>query len=127
MIRPLIRLSSERLRSRRLICLGRRPQRLIERDGRVNGELYVDTCIEDAIALGYRCVVFEVDHYLCWGVPNDLKTFEYWQSCFHKWPSHPYTWERDRWHPSAKSNQANSDSANLAHLTATYPALLTIR
>ena len=29
-------------------------------------------------------------------IPNDLKTFEYWQSCLHKWPSHPYRLEEDR-------------------------------
>ena len=65
-------------------------QRLIARDGRVNGEFYIDTCINDAIALGLRCHLFEVDSYLSWGTPNDLRTFEYWQSCFHKWASHPY-------------------------------------
>lgn len=89
-------------------------QRMIERDGRVNGELYVDTCIEDAIALGYRCIIFEVEHYLCWGTPNDLKTFEYWQSCFHKWQSHPYQWEGDRWSAHAKTNASQPD------LIATY-------
>ena len=72
-------------------------QRLIDREGQVNGEYYVDSCLEDAIALGYRCRLLEVDHYLCWGTPNDLKTFEYWQSCFHKWVSHPYRYEDDRW------------------------------
>jgi len=70
-------------------------QRLIDRDGRVNGEFYIDSCINDAIALGLRCQLLEVDHYLCWGTPNDLKTFEYWQSCFHKWKSHPYSMEID--------------------------------
>ncbi|MBV7455092.1 hypothetical protein KW843_11485 [Acidovorax sp. sif1233] len=65
-------------------------ERLLERDGRVNGEFYIDSLINDAIALGLRCHLFEVDSYLCWGTPADLKTFEYWQSCFHKWTSHPY-------------------------------------
>ncbi len=69
---------------------------MIERDGRVNGEFYVDTCINDAVALGLRCRVFEVEHYLCWGTPADLRGFEYWQSCFHKWDAHPYRLERDR-------------------------------
>ena len=71
-------------------------QRLIKRDGRVNGEFYIDSCINDAIALGLRCQLLEVDHYLCWGTPNDLKTFEYWQSCFHKWRSHPYSLKEDK-------------------------------
>lgn len=68
---------------------------MIARDGRVNGEFYVDECINDAIALGLECRVFEVEHYLCWGTPDDLRTFEYWQSCFHKWPAHPYRLEHD--------------------------------
>jgi NDP-sugar pyrophosphorylase family protein len=65
-------------------------ERLVERDGRINGEFYIDSLINDALALGLRCHLFEVDSYLCWGTPNDLRTFEYWQSCFHKWASHPY-------------------------------------
>jgi|GEM_PF-312065 len=76
-------------------------QRLVERDGRVNGEFYVDSLIEDAIGMGLDCRIFEIDHYLGWGTPNDLKTFEYWQSCFHKWSSHPYTLQRDRRVPAA--------------------------
>ena len=64
--------------------------RLIARDGQINGEFYIDSLINDAIALGLQCRLFEVDGYLCWGTPNDLRTFEYWQSCFHKWGSHPY-------------------------------------
>ncbi|WJV63242.1 hypothetical protein PCO86_04010 [Pectobacteriaceae bacterium CE70] len=69
--------------------------RLINRNGRVNGEFYLDSCINDAIALGLRCVLFEVDSYLSWGTPNDLKTFNYWQSCFHLWPGHPYHLDLD--------------------------------
>ena len=69
--------------------------RLIARNGQINGEFYIDSLINDAIALGMRCYLFEVDSYLCWGTPNDLRTFEYWQSCFHKWPGHPYRMELD--------------------------------
>lgn len=74
--------------------------RLIARDGRINGEFYIDSLINDAIALGLKCRLFEVDSYLCWGTPNDLRTFEYWQSCFHKWASHPYRLDKDRRIPS---------------------------
>jgi len=69
--------------------------RMIGRDGRVNGEFYLDTCINDALALGMCCKIFEVDYYVSWGTPNDLRTFEYWQSCFHKWEGHPYKLEHD--------------------------------
>lgn len=69
--------------------------RLIEQDDRVNGEFYLDSCINHALALGMRCRIFEVDHFLSWGTPNDLRTFEYWQSCFDKWPGHSYRLESD--------------------------------
>jgi NDP-sugar pyrophosphorylase family protein len=69
--------------------------RLIIRNGRINGEFYIDSLINDAVALGLKCRIFEVDSYLCWGTPNDLRTFEYWQSCFHKWGSHPYNLDFD--------------------------------
>jgi hypothetical protein len=75
---------------------------LIARNGRINGEFYLDSCINDAIALGLRCHLFEVDSFISWGTPNDLKTFEYWQSCFHLWTHHPYRLELDpRISPSA--------------------------
>jgi len=75
-------------------------QRLIARDGRINGELYIDSAINDAIELGLRCRLFEVDSFLCWGTPDDLRCFEYWQSCFHKWLGHPYRLELDRRTPA---------------------------
>ena len=68
---------------------------LLERNGRVNDEFYVDSLLEDALKLGLKVVSFDVDSYVGWGTPNDLKTFEYWQSCFHKWASHPYRLEKD--------------------------------
>jgi dTDP-glucose pyrophosphorylase len=70
-------------------------KRMKGRGALINQEYYVDTAINDAIALGYKCKVFEIKHYICWGTPNDLKTFEYWQSCFHKWQSHPYSLDKD--------------------------------
>ena len=69
--------------------------RLIQRDGRINGEFYIDSTINDAIESGLRCELFEVDSFLSWGTPNDLRTFEYWQSCFHKWAGHPYRLQND--------------------------------
>jgi NDP-sugar pyrophosphorylase family protein len=62
----------------------------------VNGEYYVDMCINDAIKSGLNCKLFEIDKYICWGTPNDLRTFEYWQSCFDKWSSHPYAMKADK-------------------------------
>ncbi len=70
-------------------------QHMLAHDDRVNGEFYLDTCVNHALALGLRCHVFEVDHWICWGTPNDLRTFRYWQSCFDQWSSHPYRLEDD--------------------------------
>lgn len=73
----------------------RAAERLIANDGRINGEYYVDSCINDVIDFGLRCAVFSVDAYLCWGTPSELRSFEYWQSCFHKWSGHAYRLEND--------------------------------
>ncbi|WP_239700750.1 sugar phosphate nucleotidyltransferase [Massilia sp. 9096] len=86
---------------RRAADVRRVVDRLIARDGRVNGEFYLDSCLNDAIELGMQCRLFEVDNLLSWGTPNDLRSFEYWQSCFHKWASHPYRLELDGHIPQA--------------------------
>lgn len=76
-------------------------QRLIDSGERINGEYYLDSCVNHALALGYRCATLEVGHHVSWGTPNDLRTFEYWQSCFHKWHAHPYRLGGDRRVPTA--------------------------
>lgn len=69
---------------------------LIKRDGQINNEFYLDSLIEDALGMGLNCHIFEIDSYMSWGTPSDLKTFEYWQSCFHKWEQHPYDLLQDK-------------------------------
>ena len=92
--------------------------RLIAREGRINGEFYIDSLINDANELGLKCRLFEVDSYLCWGTPNDLRTFEYWQSCFHKWEGHPYDLALDSRIPRKHVNLLE------ARFQATIPVLL---
>ena len=77
---------------------------LIEKNNRINNEFYIDSSINEAIKLGFKCYYFEIDYYLSWGTPNDLKTFEYWQSCFHKWRHHNYNLYRDKNIPKDKIN-----------------------
>ena len=60
--------------------------------------------IEDAIKMGFKCSLFEVDSYLCWGTPNDMRTFNYWQSCFHKWDRHSYSIFEDKRVPDKKKD-----------------------
>ena len=68
---------------------------LVANNHRINNEFYLDSAVNEALQLGYRCKVFNVDHFISFGTPNDLKTFEYWQSCFHKWQGHPYELNKD--------------------------------
>lgn len=62
---------------------------------RINGEFYVDSCINELIEMKRTVKIFEVDDYICWGIPNDLRTYEYWQSFFHKCEWHPYSLDKD--------------------------------
>ena len=59
-------------------------ERMIAQNRRINNEFYVDECINDVIQLGYKAKVFEVDHYICWGTPNDYKTYQYWEAYYNK-------------------------------------------
>ncbi len=76
-------------------------QSMKENDVRVNGEFYVDSLFGEMIKNGSDCRVFEVDRYICWGTPDDWKTFQYWQAFFHKCQWHPYRIELD---PDADQN-----------------------
>ena len=76
---------------------------LMKRNYKVNGEYYLDSCIQDALDLGYNCAMLEVQHYISWGTPNDYKTFHYWQECFDGWAGHGYRYEKD-WRFSKKKN-----------------------
>lgn len=58
-------------------------EKMITKNRRINNEFYVDESINYLIESGKKVKVFEVDKYICWGTPNDLKSYEYWQQ-FHK-------------------------------------------
>ena len=62
---------------------------------RTNCEFYVDDVLNQNIKDGLTVKVFEVDNYICWGTPDDYKTYNYWQSFFHKCNWHPYSIEKD--------------------------------
>lgn len=57
-------------------------EHMIAANTRINNEFYVDECMNDLLSLGYKVKVFEIDHYVCWGTPNDYKTFNYWNEFF---------------------------------------------
>lgn len=64
-------------------------------DTRTNGEFYVDDVINENIKQGLNVKVFEVDHYICWGTPDDYETYRYWQTFFDKCDWHPYQKTKD--------------------------------
>jgi len=68
-------------------------QHLYKNNIRINNEFYVDSCIGALVNLGRRVKVFEVDHYICWGTPNDYRTFNYWEKFFHACWWHPYRYK----------------------------------
>ena len=68
---------------------------MITANRRVNNEFYVDECMNLLIEAGLNVRVFEVEHYICWGTPNDLMTFEYWQNFFDAREFHPYRKSKD--------------------------------
>jgi len=57
---------------------------------RTNNEFYVDDVINQNIKNGLNVKVFEVDSYICWGTPDDYKTYNYWKEFFTSCKWHPY-------------------------------------
>jgi len=53
-----------------------------KKDFRTNGEFYLDDVINPCVKKGLKTKVFEVDHYICWGTPNEYKTYNYWKEYF---------------------------------------------
>jgi NDP-sugar pyrophosphorylase family protein len=62
---------------------------------RTAGEFYVDDVLNQNIKKGLRIKVFEVENYICWGTPNDYKTYLYWQNFFNICPWHQYEIKKD--------------------------------
>jgi hypothetical protein len=57
-------------------------EKLIKKNIRINGEFYVDEMMNLLIKDGLKVGIFEVDKYICWGTPDDLKTYNYWKQFF---------------------------------------------
>lgn len=57
----------------------------------INGEYYVDDVINKCIEIGLKVVLFEIDYFICWGTPEELLTYNYWESCFDIWEEHPFS------------------------------------
>ena len=57
-------------------------EELIKKNIRINGEFYVDEMMNLLIEDGSKVGIFEVEKYICWGTPNDLRTYGYWKKFF---------------------------------------------
>jgi bifunctional N-acetylglucosamine-1-phosphate-uridyltransferase/glucosamine-1-phosphate-acetyltransferase GlmU-like protein len=62
---------------------------------RTNNEFYVDDVLNQNIKDGLKVKVFEVENYICWGTPDDYKTYIYWRDFFNKCDWHSYKIEND--------------------------------
>tara|TARA_R110000868_G_scaffold124816_1_gene329710 strand:- start:780 stop:2348 length:1569 start_codon:yes stop_codon:yes gene_type:complete len=49
---------------------------------RTNNEFYVDDVLNQNIKDNLKIKVFEVKNYICWGTPDDYKTYNYWKEYF---------------------------------------------
>lgn len=58
-------------------------------------DLSVEEIVNKMIGMGFKFKIFEVDNYVTWNSPNELKTYQYWQSFFHKVSWHPYKLDHD--------------------------------
>ena len=94
-------------------------QYLYDDNIRVNNEFYIDSCIGVLAQRGYNVRIFEVEHYVCWGTPQDYQTFEYWQSFFHKCDWHPYSLDQD---PTVPLHAVSHLEARYQERVASLPA-----
>jgi hypothetical protein len=39
---------------------------------------------------GRRAKLFDVQHYICFGTPDDVRSFEYWATYFERAAHHPF-------------------------------------
>jgi CTP:molybdopterin cytidylyltransferase MocA len=56
--------------------------RLVAGDNRVNNEFYLDVVPNLLIAAGLCVRAFDVDKYIGWGTPEDLREYQHWQRYF---------------------------------------------
>ncbi len=67
---------------RKASCFFECTKRMIAKNRSTNNEFYVDEVMNEAIEDNLNVKVFEIDKYICWGTPNDLRVYEYWEKFF---------------------------------------------
>lgn len=94
---------------------GRRMIESLMADGEtVNGEFYLDSLVRRALTAGTPVKGLIIPSFVSVGTPTEYQTVRYWQSCFHKWPLHPYSVATDLM-------VAAADRMDMDHLFRTTP------
>lgn len=57
-------------------------QYVFDNDLKVNGEYYVSLAYKHLLTRGLKTIVFELDYFMQWGTPEDLREYQYWSKCF---------------------------------------------
>jgi len=65
-------------------------RQLTKLNRRINGEFYLDSTLQLLIDGGFRVRALDVLHYICFGTPDDVRTFDYWEAYFRKSQGHPF-------------------------------------
>lgn len=79
---------------------------LIASDQRVNDEFYLDQIPNLFIQAARRVVTFEVQKYIGWGTPQDLRDYQAWEQYFKSRSATGETGRRPAQHPRAGSRNA---------------------
>ncbi|MBN9225389.1 MAG: hypothetical protein ABS63_01820 [Microbacterium sp. SCN 70-27] len=94
---------------------------LIADDETVNGEYYLDSLVQRLVDCGIPVHALLLDSFVSVGTPTEYETVRYWQSCFHKWPLHPYSFGGDPLVPATSRVDLDVEARRFdprAHLTA---------
>ncbi len=90
-------------------------RQLIASGLQVNAEFYLDSLILIAEQEGVEVKTFEPTLSISLGTPYEFETFRYWQSCFDRWPSHPYSLELDPFVTKGDLADVRSELAKTKH------------
>ena len=55
---------------------------MITKNYRINNEFYIDAIPLFLKKLNKKSVIFDVDQWICWGTPDELREYEFWNSFF---------------------------------------------
>jgi len=55
---------------------------MVEEDHRINNEFFLDAVPIFLKKLHKKSVIFDVDQWICWGTPDELKEYEFWEKFF---------------------------------------------